>query len=80
VASLADRGNDLTEAAISLQPAVAEVLGFLRQGGEARHAAMSGSGATCYGLYDTIAAARRAAASVPKNWWHHAGVFVSGAS
>lgn len=80
VANLAERGNDLTEAAISLQPAVAEVLGFLRQGGEAHYAAMSGSGATCYALYDTIAAARRAAASVPGRWWHHAGVFVSGAT
>lgn len=78
VAALAERGNDLTEAAISLQPVVAEVLAFLRQGGEARYVAMSGSGATCFALYDTIAAARRTGAAVPERWWHHAGGFVSG--
>jgi 4-diphosphocytidyl-2-C-methyl-D-erythritol kinase len=77
VAVLAERGNDLTQAAISLQPAVADVLDFLRHSGEARYAAMSGSGATCFGLYDTIAAARRTAASVPRRWWHHAGAFVT---
>ena len=77
VAALAGRGNDLTEAAISLQSVVAEVLAFLRRSEGARYAAMSGSGATCYALYDTIAAARRAAASVPDTWWHHAGAFVS---
>ena len=76
VAALAERGNDLTDAAMSLQPAVAEVLAFLRQGGEARYVAMSGSGATCFALYDTIAAARRTAASVPERWWHHAGVLL----
>jgi len=80
VAALAARGNDLTEAAMSLQPVVAEMLAFLRRDGEARYAAMSGSGATCYALYDTIAAARRAAAAVPERWWRYAGVFVSGAA
>jgi 4-diphosphocytidyl-2-C-methyl-D-erythritol kinase len=76
--ALAERGNDLTDAAISLQPVVAEELAFLRRGGEARYVAMSGSGATCFALYDTIEAARRTAAAVPERWWHHAGVFVSG--
>lgn len=77
VAALAERGNDLTKAAIALQPLVAEVLAFLRRGEGARYAAMSGSGATCYALYDTIAAAQRAAAALPEEWWRHAGVFVS---
>jgi 4-diphosphocytidyl-2-C-methyl-D-erythritol kinase len=77
VAALAERGNDLTDAAISLQPVVAEVLAFLRRGEGARYAAMSGSGATCYALYDTVAAARRAADTVPDTWWRHAGAFVS---
>ncbi|WP_395711018.1 4-(cytidine 5'-diphospho)-2-C-methyl-D-erythritol kinase [Reyranella sp.] len=77
VAVLAERGNDLTEAAISLQPVVAEVLAFLRRGEGTRYVAMSGSGATCYALYDTVAAARRAAAAVPDTWWRHAGGFVS---
>lgn len=77
VAALAERGNDLTGAAVSLQPVIAEVLDLLRRDGEAHYAAMSGSGATCYALYDTIEAARRAAASLPQGWWHHAGEFVA---
>ena len=58
---LARRGNDLTDAAISRQPAIADVLAFLRGSDGVRHAAMSGSGATCFALYDTIDDARRAA-------------------
>jgi len=77
VAALAGRGNDLTEAAISLRPVIAEVLAFLRQRDGARYAAMSGSGATCFALFDTIVAARRAATSVPDKWWCHTGAFVS---
>jgi 4-diphosphocytidyl-2-C-methyl-D-erythritol kinase len=44
--ALAERGNDLTDAAVSLQPVVGEVLAFLRQTDGAVHVAMSGSGAT----------------------------------
>lgn len=78
VAALALRGNDLGDAAISLQPAIAAVLDVLRGSQGARYAAMSGSGATCFALYDTIDAARRAAALLPQAWWRHAGTFVSG--
>ena len=63
---LADRGNDLTAAAISLAPLVGQVLEALGRTG-ARHVAMSGSGATCFALYEftgtgatcVIVAARR---------------------
>ncbi len=78
VAALGVRGNDLTDAAISLRPAIAEVLDVLRGDGGARYAAMSGSGATCFALYDTAAAARRAAARLPDRWWRHAGLLASG--
>ena len=77
-ADLAARGNDLTEAAISLQPAIADVLEVLRRSDGARHAAMSGSGATCFALYDTVEAAREAAARLPAAWWRHAGLLVAG--
>ena len=77
VAALAERGNDLADAAMSLQPVVAEVLDVLRHSADVRYAAMTGSGATCFALYDTLAAARRAAASVPEGWWRHAGELVS---
>lgn len=75
---LAARGNDLTAAAISLQPAIADVLEVLRRGDGARYAAMSGSGATCFALYDTVEAARAAAARLPAAWWRHAGQLVPG--
>lgn len=74
-AVLADRGNDLTQAAISLEPTVGQVLGSLRDSG-ARYAAMSGSGATCFALYDSRAAARQAASALPVAWWRHVGTFV----
>lgn len=71
---LARRGNDLTAAAVSLQPRIADVLAHLGQSEGLRHAAMSGSGATCFGLYDTFELARRAASRLPAPWWRHAGM------
>lgn len=76
-AELGRRGNDLTEAAISLRPEIADVLQTLLATEGVRHAAMSGSGATCFGLYDTSDAARQAAATLPVHWWRHAGNLVS---
>lgn len=73
---LARRGNDLTDAAISLQPAVGEVLERLRRGDGVAHVAMSGSGATCFGLYGTMEEAERAASLLPASWWRHAGRLV----
>lgn len=77
VAVLAARGNDLSTPAMSLRPVIGEVLDFLRKSRGVRYAAMSGSGATCFGLYDSAAIAERAAAAVPAVWWRHAGRFVS---
>jgi 4-diphosphocytidyl-2-C-methyl-D-erythritol kinase len=74
---LAERGNDLASAAVSLQPVIDDVLSFLGATDGARHAAMSGSGATCFSLYETAAEARRAAARVPQAWWRHVGSFGS---
>lgn len=73
---LGRRGNDLSEAAISLQPEIAGVLDQLRRSDGAAHVAMSGSGATCFGLYETIEAAQCAAARLPAAWWWHAGRLV----
>lgn len=78
VAALSARGNDLTDAAISLSPAIADVLDALRRTDGARYAAMSGSGATCFALYDTVEAAGRSATHLPAGWWRHAGLMVSG--
>jgi 4-diphosphocytidyl-2-C-methyl-D-erythritol kinase len=76
VEALAARGNDLTAAATLLCPAIADVLAFLRKSPAMRYAAMSGSGATCFALYDTPGAAERVAADVPAAWWRHAGTLV----
>jgi 4-diphosphocytidyl-2-C-methyl-D-erythritol kinase len=75
-ATLAARGNDLTDAAVSLEPAVGQVLQALRAT-DARHVAMSGSGATCFALYESTDVARRAASALPAAWWRHVGGFLS---
>jgi 4-diphosphocytidyl-2-C-methyl-D-erythritol kinase len=77
VADLARRGNDLTTAAIALRPVIGEVIAILRHTTGARYAAMTGSGATCFALYDSVASAHEAARSLPTTWWRHAGQFVS---
>ena len=68
---VAERRNDLAEAAIDLVPAIAEVLRALNGALVAR---MSGSGATCFGLYADEDAARAAAARIERpGWWVAAG-------
>ena len=64
--------NDLEAPAISLCPVIAEVLAAL-QATNPWLARMSGSGATCFALYDTLEARDAAAAAMPKDWWTMAG-------
>lgn len=64
--------NDLTEAAIQTVPEIATVLAALNGAPEALAARMSGSGATCFGLFPTAAAAAHAAALLVSqfgDWW-----------
>ncbi|MGB8843533.1 MAG: 4-(cytidine 5'-diphospho)-2-C-methyl-D-erythritol kinase [Aliidongia sp.] len=71
-AMLAEHGNDLTEAAIGLVPAIAEVLARLNAAPGRLLARMSGSGATCFALFATDAAANAAAAAITQarpGWW-----------
>lgn len=58
---LADFGNDLTTPALSVAPEIADVLAALGRQEGALFAGMSGSGATCFALFDTDAAAAAAA-------------------
>jgi 4-diphosphocytidyl-2-C-methyl-D-erythritol kinase len=58
---LATQVNDLEAAAISLQPVVAEVLTALRGLAGCSLARLSGSGATCFALFTSTAAAGEAA-------------------
>jgi 4-diphosphocytidyl-2-C-methyl-D-erythritol kinase len=62
--------NDLEGAAIALVPAIADVLDWLRAQTGADFVRMSGSGATCFALFDSDAARNQAAAAVPEHWWH----------
>lgn len=67
---LASRGNDLSEAAIALAPVIADVLAALERTPGCHLARMSGSGATCFGLFDDEAAASCAAGAIAREgWW-----------
>jgi 4-diphosphocytidyl-2-C-methyl-D-erythritol kinase len=69
---LAQGSNDLTRAAISLVPAIAEVLEALAAFPGCRIARMSGSGATCFGLFATDGEAKAAATRLRRDrpeWW-----------
>lgn len=71
-AALTPLGNNLTEAACKVTPEIARVLGALPSLPGCRYAAMSGSGATCFALFDDAESAHEAArtfkASHP-SWW-----------
>ena len=77
LASLGPTRNDLQYAAIGLCPVIADVLAWLRQAG-CLLCRMSGSGATCFALCPTPAAAARVAATVPLGWWSWGGGFTDG--
>jgi len=69
---LMDRKNSLTEAAISLCPKIQEILSDLKNTQKCLLSRMSGSGATCFGLYPDRSSARQAAADIMvkhPNWW-----------
>jgi len=70
--ALAARRNDLTDAAISVVPAIGDALAQIAARPGCLLARMSGSGATCFGLFATAAAAEGAAAelaTVRPDWW-----------
>jgi 4-diphosphocytidyl-2-C-methyl-D-erythritol kinase len=52
IPALAGLGNDLTETACQLVPEIASLLALLQQQSGCRIAAMSGSGASCFALFD----------------------------
>jgi 4-diphosphocytidyl-2-C-methyl-D-erythritol kinase len=61
--------NDLEQAAIAIVPQIGSVLGWLEAQQGARFVRMSGSGATCFALFDSEEARDRAADGVPREWW-----------
>ena len=75
------RGNDLTEAALELLPEIAEILAALGDAPGCLLARMSGSGATCFGLFESPRAAATAAATLQvgaPHWWVRATAIASG--
>ena len=64
--------NDLEAPAISLCPVIAEVLAAL-QATSPWLARMSGSGATCFALYDSVTQRDAAQAAMPSDWWTMVG-------
>ncbi len=78
-ADLAGWGNDLQAAALGVCPAVGLVLEVLRALPGCRLARMSGSGATCFALFDTPAEAGAAASRVSRpGWWCWGGALWQG--
>ena len=55
--------NDLESAALAMQPAIGRALSWLNKAGSG-FSRMSGSGATCFGLFETGNVAKRAAAEI----------------
>ncbi|MBV8848048.1 MAG: 4-(cytidine 5'-diphospho)-2-C-methyl-D-erythritol kinase, partial [Methylobacteriaceae bacterium] len=64
--------NDLEDAACRLAPVVVDVLAVLGAAKGSRLARMSGSGATCFALFENCHQAARAARAIRRNhpgWW-----------
>lgn len=62
--------NDLEAPARALAPEIGEVLDWLSLRDGVTVARMSGSGATCFALFDSEGNRDAAAAACPSNWWH----------
>ena len=74
---LAENSNDLEAPATRIQPVIGQVIAALNATNGAWLARMSGSGATCFAIFENTAEAQRAAQKIRLDhpqWWVHAGV------
>jgi 4-diphosphocytidyl-2-C-methyl-D-erythritol kinase len=74
---LAASSNDLEAPATRIQPVIGEVIAALSATDGAWLSRMSGSGATCFAIFENTADAQRAAQKIQADhpqWWVHAGV------
>jgi 4-diphosphocytidyl-2-C-methyl-D-erythritol kinase len=74
---LSASSNDLEEPATRIQPVIGEVIAALSATNGAWLVRMSGSGATCFAIYENTADGGRAAEKIRSehpDWWVHAGV------
>ena len=77
VEAFAASSNDLEAPAMRIQPVIGEVISALNATDGAWLARMSGSGATCFAIYENTAEAGRAAEKIRRDhpqWWVHSGV------
>lgn len=77
VEAFAASSNDLEEPAMRIQPVIGDVIAALNATDGAWLARMSGSGATCFAIYENTAEAGRAAEKIRRarpQWWVHAGI------
>ena len=68
VAYLKPLTNDLTKNAIGLAPEIAEIITRMENSSGCLLARMSGSGATCFGIFENAEACAKAAAQFSKYW------------
>ncbi|MSO70691.1 MAG: 4-(cytidine 5'-diphospho)-2-C-methyl-D-erythritol kinase [Alphaproteobacteria bacterium] len=81
-AQLAGSGNDLTLAAVEIVPAIGAILAALERLPGCLLARMSGSGATCFGIFADAVGLRQAARALGANhpeWWQAPTELVSDA-
>jgi 4-diphosphocytidyl-2-C-methyl-D-erythritol kinase len=72
VAYMAAEGNDLMQAAIEIEPAIADVRAALAAVPTCKFVGLSGAGPTCYGIFATAeaaAAARETLRAANPRWW-----------
>ena len=74
-AALSELRNDMTDAAVAIAPVIGDVLAALATT-DAMLVRMSGSGATCLGLYSDIGARDRAAAMLAQRGWWQAATLI----
>ena len=77
VEAFAASSNDLESPAMRIQPVIGEVISALNATDGAWLSRMSGSGATCFAIYENTAEAGRAAEKIRRDhpgWWVHSGV------
>jgi 4-diphosphocytidyl-2-C-methyl-D-erythritol kinase len=77
---LAHQKNDLQDLAIQIAPGINEVLDILSAEPDCRLVRLSGSGATCFGLFDNETLAKASGRSISRNypnWWVQPTHFIS---
>ncbi len=77
ISALRKGRNDMEDAASVILPAITHVLAVIGAARGCRLARMSGSGATCFGLFETCRAASRAAKVIRRDhpeWWAKATI------